>query len=128
MTITHIDIDNNKWGILLVYDYCMLDWDEMGAYMYAFGLPEQSIAKSIRILSSPDTGMTISRDDIRMSIVFISNASSNSEWWSTIAHELYHVNNAIIDYYGEQWDGEPPAYLQGYLFRRVVETIAAPCY
>ena len=127
MEIKHIDIDNNKWGVLLVYDFDMIDWDDMAAYMHTFGLSEKQINRSIRVLSEYNTGMTISRDDIRMSLVFISDASSMAEWWDTVNHELYHVNNAIIDYYGERWDGEPPAYLQGYLLKRVVQEIAEPC-
>ena len=45
----------------------------------------------------------------------------------TLNHELYHACVAIIDYYGEPYDQEPAAYLQGYLMRRAVEVIGEPC-
>lgn len=42
-------------------------------------------------------------------------------------HELYHATTAIIDYYGEPYDQEPAAYLQGELMRLAVEEIGEPC-
>ena len=44
------------------------------------------------------------------------------------SHECIHVCQAILDYYGEDnWDGEIPAYLDGYLFRQIVYAIGVPC-
>lgn len=127
MVTKYIDIDG-KWGVLVNYDFDMRDWDDIAAVLYAFGMSQRSINKSIQILSAPNTGMAISNDDLRMTSIYISHATSNSEFWSTINHELLHAEQAILDYYGESWDGEPPAYLAGYLLRRVVEEVAEPCY
>ena len=58
--------------------------------------------------------------------------SSDIQDWdnqNSIAHEMRHVSDAILDYYGDEWEGsETPAYLDGYIFQKVVETIAQPCY
>lgn len=72
--------------------------------------------------------MCVSRDDVRMSAIFIGESTSTSQFWSTVNHELFHVEQAILDYYGTEWDGEPAAYLSGYLLQKVVEEIAEPCY
>lgn len=124
MTTKYIDVRNDKWGILLCYDYCIMDYDDIWAICRSFGMCDCKIRKSLRILSAPNTGMTISNSDLRMSVVFISDATSNAEWWDSVEHELIHVEQAILDYYGESWNGEPPAYLAGYLLKRVIEEIS----
>ena len=127
METTYIDVPKKKWGVIVVYDYDFMDWDEMGAIMESFGMAEHDIKKSLRILSRYDTGMAISRTDLRMSVIFVSRATRPSEFWDTLNHELYHVNVAIIDYYGEPYDEEGAAYLQGYLMKQAVERIGTPC-
>lgn len=127
MTTKYIDVGNNKWGILLCYDYYFLDYDDMWATMRAFGMSDKSAKEALRVLSHPNSGMTVSNADIRMSAIFISDSTSESEWWNTLSHELTHVGTAIIDYYGEPYDGEPAAYLQGFLMKKVVQKVGSPC-
>lgn len=128
MNQKYIDIGNNKWGILLFWDFDMMDWDDMAAVMYAFGMERENVNKSIRILSSHNSGMTVSSDDLRMSAVFIGNATSNSQFWNSIAHECAHLVDAISDYYQVESGTEEHAYLQGYIFQRIVEEVARPCF
>ena len=127
MTTKYIDVDDGKWGIIVLFDFNEDDNDDMSAIMRSFGMREKNVKRALHILSCYDTGMTVSQDDLRMSALFIGKASSRSQWWNTLNHELLHVGTAIIDYYGEEYDGEPAAYLQGYLMQKVVEEIAVPC-
>lgn len=126
MTTTYIDVGGGKWGVLLCYDYYSVDYNDMWAVMRSFGMSDKKSKKALEVLSHLNSGMTVSNYDIRMSAVFISDTTSESEWWSTVNHELLHVGSAIIDYYGEEYDGEPAAYLQGYLMKMVVEKIGTP--
>lgn len=126
MKTEYIDVDG-RWGIAIVYGYDMMDWDDLFYYMRSFGLPRIKSQESVRVLARHNTGMTISNDDVRMSIMFISDATSESQWWDTAAHEARHVADAIIDYYGADY-GEDAAHLTGYIMRRMVEEIAEPCY
>ena len=71
--------------------------------------------------------MAISQDDLRMSAIFISKATSAEQFWDTVNHELYHVNTAIIDYYDEPYDEEGAAHLQGWLMRNAVSLLGEPC-
>lgn len=128
METTYIDIDGNKWGIILITRFNLLDWDDMAAIMQAFGLPMVKVRYAIRVLSAPNTGLTISNPDLRMSVVFVSDTTSNGEFWNSIAHECKHVVDAVIDYYDEPCDGESAAYLQGHIFQKIVENLAEPCY
>ena len=116
----------NEWAVIVCYDFSLLDFDDMAAIMDTFGLTKKNINKALRILSNYNTGMAISRDDIKMSVIFISKSTSPSEWWSTCLHEIRHAAQAIIEYYGADW-GEDDAYLTGFLTKQVVEEIAEPC-
>jgi len=126
METSYIDVDG-KWGIVLNYDFNERDTEELGAIMDAFGMPERNIRRAVRILMTYNSGMAVSREDLRMSAVFIGRPTSRSQFWNSIEHELRHVSTAIIDFYGEPYYGEPAAYLDGYLLQRVVEEIAEPC-
>ena len=125
MKSVFLDVDS-YWGVLVCYDYDTLDYDDIWAICKSFGMSDKSINKALRILSSYNTGMAVSSDDLRMSAIFISKATSPSEWWSSCLHELRHSAQAIIDYYGADW-GEDDAYLTGFLTKQVVEKIAEPC-
>ena len=125
MVTKYLDVPRNKWGIVVILDYDVdYEYRDMKAIMMSFGiLDESKIEKSMRILSEPNTGMTISNIDLCMSAIFISDATSTSEWWDTSLHELYHVSNAIIDYYGVPYESEDAAYLMGYLTKEFIEKV-----
>ena len=127
MESAYLDVDS-RWGVLVCYNYDTLDYDDIWAICKSFGMSDRNINKALCILSSYNTGMTVSNPDIRMSAIFISKATSPSEWYSTAIHELKHSADAIIRYYDVDWDGEDAAYLTGYLTRQLVEKVSEPCY
>lgn len=125
METKYIDVDG-RWGVIVCYNYDEEDKQDMWSIMRSFNMTSQSANRAINILSNYNTGMAVSNDDIRMSAIFISKATSPSEWWSTCLHELRHAAQAIIEYYGADW-GEDDAYLTGFLTKQVVEKIGEPC-
>lgn len=126
MKTRFIDVDG-YWGIIVVCDYDRNDKVELEGIMDSFGMSRPSIRKAMDILSHYNTGMTVSRDDVRMSAIFISKSTSPSEFYSTAIHECIHVADSILDWYGESWHGEPSAYLVGFMTKEIVEKIAEPC-
>ena len=128
MVTKFIEIPEEKWGCLLVWNFDMLDYDDIWAICKTFGMSDKNIRKALSILSAYNTGMTVSNPDIRMSVIFVSSATSPSEWWNTAVHELKHTADAIIRYYGVDWDGEDAAYLTGYLTKHLVDKVSEPCY
>ena len=76
MKTEYIEIPQDNWGIVIIYDYDNMDWYDLAAVMESFKLPIHKIKEALDVLSEPNTGMTISRFDIRMSAMFISNATS----------------------------------------------------
>lgn len=127
MVTKYLEVGNNNWGILLTFDFDYLDYDDIASVLYSFGMTEKSIRKAMNILSVPNTGMAVSNPDLRMTAIYIGRATSPSQFWNTLNHELYHATAAIIDYYDERYDEEPAAYLHGELMRLVVTEIGEPC-
>lgn len=118
----YIDMDG-KWAIVLCYDYDMLDMDRMAALMHSMGSSDKSIRKSMNILFGMNTGMTISRSDYKMSLMFIGNATSIEEFVDTATHEADHVQSAMCDYYGIPYGSEEAAYLQGDIMREITHCL-----
>lgn len=128
MKTAYIDIPHEKWGVVVVYDYDVeYDYEELAEQMMSFGLPYHKAENALDILCDPNTGMALSNETLRMSIIFVSDATSPSEWYNTAIHEFIHVADAILDYYGEIWGGEPSAYLVGYMTKELVELVGKPC-
>lgn len=129
MITEYIDIPNKKWGIVVIYDFdTIVEYVELMAIMRSFGMSQKNSKRALDILSGVNTGMAISLDELKMSAIFISHATSTSQWWDTAVHELKHVADAIVDYYGVDWDSEDSAYLTGYLVKELVELVGQPCY
>lgn len=128
MEQVYLPVGDDDWGIIVNYDYDERDFHRLSAIMDSFGMSRKSIDKALNILSNYNTGMAVSRDDLKMTAIFISKCSDPSQFWSTLNHELYHANVAIIDYYGKTYDEEEAAYTQGELMRQAVMKIGLPCY
>lgn len=124
MRTHYVDIPTEKWGVLLIYDFDKDDDEDLYAIMRSFNMSERNANKSLRILSTYNSGMAVSNMSLRMSAMFIGRATSMSQFWNSIVHETSHVASAIVDYYGEPCDGEAMAYLQGYIFQCIVEEVA----
>lgn len=128
MKSVYIEVPRKKWGIAIVYDFDVdVEYEELREQMLSFGMSMSNARRALNVLSNYNTGMAVSNETLRMSGVYISKATSDSEWYSTAIHEFVHVADAILDYYGETWDGEPSAYLVGYLTKELVELVGAPC-
>lgn len=128
MTLDYIDI-KGKWGIIFCHDIKRLDEYEMRQSMMAFGLHGEELDDAIDVLLyEKNSGLCVTRPDIRMSLVFVGKATGGDQWWDSTAHEiLYHVACAIFDYYDVPYGSEDAAWTVGYLMRKIVQTIGEPC-
>ena len=128
MKSEYIDV-KGKWGIVVCYDLMRKDVREMRALMEAVGLGDEEIDGYLRLLLyHKNKGLCITNMELKMSLVFIGEATSEDQRWDTIAHEILdHAKVAILDYYNVSLRGEDSAWLTGYLMRKVVQLIAPPC-
>lgn len=104
-----------------------LEHEEMMEQMRSFGMSIRNAEKAIRVLSNYNTGMAVSNEILKMSAIYISDATSPSQWWDSVAHELAHICTAIIDAYNVPYYMEDAAYLSGYLMREFVQKVGEPC-
>lgn len=128
MTTKYLDI-KGKWGVVACYDLKPLDEFEMRQLMMALGMHGQQLDEAIEtLLYQKNSGMCITSMRQRMSLVFIGEATSEDQWWDTLAHEILdHVKAAICEYYDVPFVSEDAAWLTGYLMRKVVQIIGEPC-
>lgn len=123
----YIDVGDGDWGIVICYDYTLYDFDDLWAYMRSFGLSDRKANEALRILTEPNTAMCISNNDVRMSLVLISESYGVRQFLNSLQHELKHASDAIIEYYDVDWDSEDAAYLAGHLMQRALEAIDMDC-
>lgn len=120
---------NNEWGIVVVFAFDTdEDGEELIEQMRSFGMSIRNANKALNILSNYNTGMHVGNDILKMSAIYISNATSPSEWWDTAIHELSHTVVSIIDHYNVPYWSEDAAYLSGYLMKQMVEQVGEPCF
>ena len=128
MKQAYLKFPNNEWGVIVVFDFDVdLEYEELQEQLSSFGMKQRNINKALSILSNYNTGMAISNDILRMSAIYISKATSPSQFWDSCAHELAHVVTSIIDAYDVPYYSEDAAYLSGFLMRQLVEEIGEPC-
>ena len=118
----YIDIDG-YWGVIFLYDYDLMDMDEIAAILDSFGLSERKIRKAMPVLYVVNSGMTVSRADLTMSVIIVSNATSMEQFFDTIAHEIDHVQDAVDMFYGVRQGSEDSAWLQGYIMRGITNAL-----
>ena len=97
-------------------------------YMMSLGSDEEGAYEAVDVLLwQENTGLCVTNMALRMSLIFIGDADSAEQWWDTLSHELYHAQQAIIEYYNVPPDTEDAAWTMGYLMRKSVELVAPPC-
>ncbi len=129
MKQAYLKFPNDEWGVVVVYDFDTdNEHDVLVRQMQSFGLSLRSAEKALRILSNYNTAMAVSDEMLKMSVIYISHATSVEQFWDSCAHELGHVLVAIIDTYDVDYRSEDATYLAGFLMRQLVREIGEPCY
>ena len=128
MKQAYLRFPNSEWGVAVVYDFdTYKEHDVLAEQMRSFGISLRNAEKALSILSGYNTGMAVSNETLKMSAIYIGDATSTEQWWDSAAHELSHVCTAIIDAYNVPYNSEDAAYLAGFLMRQLVKEIGEPC-
>ena len=125
-----IDIDG-WWRLTVFYAPGDSDVREVTDAYRGLGCPESDI-DTIRtdILPRLNKGSTFTSGYLRHSVTVIGRASSWDQFFDTVLHEVKHIVDDIVSWYGIMNYGEPPAYLQGEIGRMMapaIRRIACPC-
>lgn len=79
------------------------------------------IKTAYKLINGINEGFTYSNLKLKSSVVGISKASNKGEWYSTLIHELKHVQSHICEYYNISESGEEAAYLIGYMVKKIYQ-------
>lgn len=123
MRTEYFNIGDDDWGVVLCYDYDLLDYDRIWSIIRATGVSDEKAQYAMSVLSLPDTGMTLTSFSDMMSFLFVSRSSSDEQWFDTLIHELKHVVEHISEFYRVDPKSEPAAYLQGEIGRQLFPLI-----
>lgn len=115
----YIDIVG-KWAFVFAYDIGEEDLGEVGDWLEALGAGRREIRRAQRLLTKLNKGFTFSSPGLRMSVVVVGNATEPEQWWDTLVHEIDHLQDTILEYYGVKHGTEDAAYLQGYIMRGII--------
>ena len=119
MNTQYIELGNQGWYILVYYNADYSDRDELYKALSFLDCPVSTITKALKVLKRKNIGFTFTNSDYKMSIVCIGEASSRSQFVSTVVHEAKHVQSHICSFYDIDEDSEEAAYLIGYIAKRM---------
>ena len=121
MSARYLDVAG-KWDIVLVWDIGAEVSAMLVGWLEALGATRAEARKACNVLTGGlNRGFSYSNPDLQMSLVCIGDASSRAQWWDTVAHEVDHLQNAIMEVYDVEPGTEDAAWLQGYLMRLIVD-------
>ena len=120
----YVDIDK-KWAFVFAYDIKWKDLGEVGEWLEALGSSEEEIDEAQELLTKWNKGFTKSNSGLRMSVMCIGKATDEPQWWDTVNHEIDHLQNTILRYYDVGQGSEDAAWLQGYIMRKIIQTLEA---
>lgn len=120
----YIDIAG-KWAFVFAYDIGWRDLDEVGDWLEALGEPRWKIREAQDLLMKWNKGFTKTKSRLKMSLMCVGKATDESQWWDTLDHEIDHLQDDILNYYGVESGTEDAAWLQGYIMRKIIQALKA---
>lgn len=120
----YVDIAK-KWAFVFAYDIKWKDLGEVGEWLEALGSDEEEIDEAQELLTKWNKGFTKSNSGLRMSVMCIGKATDEPQWWDTVNHEIDHLQDTIMRYYNVGQGSEDAAWLQGYITRKIIQTLEA---
>ena len=112
-----------KWAFIFAYNIGEENLDEVGEWIMALGANQRQIKHTKKLLRRLNKGFTFSSSSLRMSVLAIGGATSLEQWWDTLSHEIDHLQDAVMDYYGVEHGSEDAAWLQGYIMQLIVKAM-----
>lgn len=115
---------DNKWKVIVYYniDYNLFKY--VADDISKLGMSNSSIYRVYKMMKSGRAkAVTISSPLKKCSIVGFNTTNSDYDLINSIAHEAVHVMEAMLDYYGIDIEGEPPAYTIGHLVQIMIEPL-----
>jgi len=118
-------IGDRDWWVMAYYDVNgKKDLNEVFGTLLACGCPDDMAQRACMTLSQYNSGYTFTNFDEHTTVIFASKATSSSQMFDTIIHEIKHLVEHISDYYGLDPKDELPAYLQGEIGKKMFPAVS----
>lgn len=114
------DIGTRDWYIMAYYNiHTERELTEVADILRSVYCSAPAITEAVDVLSEPDHGYTFTNYDERLTLMFMSKATSAEQLYDSIQHELKHAVEHISEFYGVDPRSEESAYLQGEIARNM---------
>lgn len=111
-------IGERDWYVMCFYDvFSADDLDEVKKTLLSAGCSRGRAEEAVWVLSMPNKGYTFSNLGDKFSIVIVSRATSASQAYDSVHHEVKHLTEHICEEYNVDSRSEEAAYLQGEIGR-----------
>ena len=107
------------WRVIVWYDLDYGFSDVLVWELEDIGIPEDEGWEVLYELRHTAKAVTCSNEYRQVSVVLFNRHSSRRDYLNSIVHEAEHVKQAMLEAYGVEDRGEPPAYTIGYLVGRM---------
>ncbi len=125
MVKTGFSIGDRDWWIMVYLPVTTeRELSEVYGTLLACGCPDYRAQNACMTLSKYNKGYTYTNFKDRSTVVFASKATSPSELYDSLQHELKHVVEHIGEYYNVDPKSEESAYLQGEIARLMFPAVA----
>lgn len=118
-------VGDHKWYVMCAYDIATAhDLEDVERTLLAAHCHELTVTNALDTLAKPNTGFTFTTDEERLTLIFVSRATSAEQMYDSIQHELKHAVEHISKYYRVRSQSEEAAYLQGEIARQMYPAAA----
>lgn len=120
MILQEFGIGNGAWRFSVYYDVrTERDLDDVFFMLREAGVSVENARKAVRVLSGFNKGYTHTDFGRRLTMMFMSKATSAEQMYDSIQHETRHAADNVGEYLGFEARGEDSAYLQGEIARKM---------
>lgn len=118
-------VGDHKWYIMCAYDIATAhDLKEVRKALLSAHCQNATVTKALQTLVESNTGFTFTTYKERLTLIFVSRATSAEQMYDSLQHELKHAVEHISEYYGVEPRSEASAYLQGEIARQMFPAAA----
>lgn len=112
-------IGNRNWWVMVYYDVCPSNLEEITDVLIGIGIDIDQLQYSLDNLKHENTGLTLTNYEDHTTVIVISCATSAEQMFDSILHEVKHLVEHISSYYNLDPKEELAAYLQGEVGRQI---------
>ena len=123
MLVQRMVIADKKWLAIICYLVAPCNLRYISDILIGIGCSKHFMRDAVHVLSRPNSGMTYSRLDDKISVVCISRTSSLGQFVNTTSHEIKHLQSHICERYDVDESSEQAAYLVGYISHNIYDFI-----